>query len=221
MSDNDKILHSGPEYPQSQNYQSPSQPHSQPQVQPQYQYQYQQQQPLPTGSGTLISSPSIASTSTPQLQHQPSSIISGAPDGSDAQFIYPQVTSSEAQYQYPQVTAARETELPEVSRAYTSPPPNQNQFIHPQQQQRQFTNPQAMSQPQLQPTAYGQQGGEWQASLCNCAPCSSCLLGWCLPCICALPLTFYLPLSSRDSSVYMLLMRRDREDHEFANMRTI
>ncbi|KAI1397169.1 PLAC8-domain-containing protein [Hypoxylon fuscum] len=35
----------------------------------------------------------------------------------------------------------------------------------------------------LHPTAYGQQGGEWQASLCTCSPCTSCLLSWCIPCI--------------------------------------
>ncbi|KAL7627918.1 hypothetical protein AAE478_002113 [Parahypoxylon ruwenzoriense] len=33
------------------------------------------------------------------------------------------------------------------------------------------------------PTSFGQQGGEWQASLCDCSPCTSCLLAWCLPCI--------------------------------------
>ncbi|KAH9904107.1 PLAC8-domain-containing protein [Xylariomycetidae sp. FL2044] len=33
------------------------------------------------------------------------------------------------------------------------------------------------------PTAYGQKGGKWQTSLCSCSPFSSCLLGWCLPCI--------------------------------------
>ncbi|KAI1386779.1 PLAC8-domain-containing protein [Hypoxylon trugodes] len=33
------------------------------------------------------------------------------------------------------------------------------------------------------PSAYGQQGGEWQASLCDCSPCTSCLLAWCLPCL--------------------------------------
>lgn len=182
MSDgNEKILHSGPEYPQSQNYQSPSQSHPQPQAQTQY--QYQQPQHHNTGNSVQLSSPSLVSTSTPQLQHQPSSVANSTANGSDAQFIYPQVTSSEAQYQYPQVTAPRETDLPEVSRAFTSPP-NENRFIHPHQQQRQFTNPQGMAHPQLHPTAYGQQGGEWQASLCNCTPCSSCLLAWCLPCIC-------------------------------------
>ncbi|KAI8629044.1 PLAC8 family-domain-containing protein [Xylariaceae sp. FL1651] len=36
---------------------------------------------------------------------------------------------------------------------------------------------------QLHPTAYGEKGGDWQAGLCDCTPCSSCLLAWCLPCI--------------------------------------
>ncbi|KAI8957254.1 PLAC8-domain-containing protein [Daldinia sp. FL1419] len=44
-------------------------------------------------------------------------------------------------------------------------------YVHPQQ-------PQAIPR-----EAYGQQGGEWQASLCDCSPCSSCLLAWCLPCL--------------------------------------
>ncbi|KAI8956061.1 PLAC8 family-domain-containing protein [Xylaria longipes] len=26
-------------------------------------------------------------------------------------------------------------------------------------------------------------GSEWQTGICNCEPCSSCLLGWCLPCL--------------------------------------
>ena len=175
--DHDKIVHSGPEYVHNQNSYSQPQPQQQPYSQPpQQQLQHQN-----TVNSTYISSPSVVSASTP-LQHQQSGIINGTTDGDQAQFLYPQVTPSEAQYQYPQVTAVGDSNLPEVSRAFTSPPTQQNTFIHPQQ--RQFTNPQAMTNPPLQPTAYGQQGGEWQASLCNCAPCSSCLLGWCLPCIC-------------------------------------
>ncbi|KAI1482351.1 PLAC8-domain-containing protein [Daldinia eschscholtzii] len=47
-----------------------------------------------------------------------------------------------------------------------------------------YAHPQAPQQPQEIPReAYGQQGGEWQASLCDCSPCSSCLLAWCLPCL--------------------------------------
>ncbi|KAI0011571.1 PLAC8-domain-containing protein [Xylariaceae sp. FL0662B] len=33
------------------------------------------------------------------------------------------------------------------------------------------------------PTAYGQHGGAWQAGLCSCGPCTTCLLGWCVPCV--------------------------------------
>ncbi|KAI2465880.1 PLAC8-domain-containing protein [Annulohypoxylon bovei var. microspora] len=59
------------------------------------------------------------------------------------------------------------------------------------QQQPLASQPQPQMQMQSQvderayphPTAYGQQGGEWQAGLCNCSPCTSCLLATCLPCI--------------------------------------
>ncbi|OTA56520.1 PLAC8-domain-containing protein [Hypoxylon sp. EC38] len=66
-------------------------------------------------------------------------------------------------------------------------------YVHPQAQSPPPQG-QAQAQPPLQPQpqinaypqialAYGQQGGEWQASLCDCSPCTSCLLGFCLPCI--------------------------------------
>ncbi|KAI1073958.1 PLAC8-domain-containing protein [Whalleya microplaca] len=69
----------------------------------------------------------------------------------------------------------------------------------PPQEHPQYSQPQVYPQPQVEyqapraqppmgtqaggPTAYGQQGGKFQAGLCDCGPCSSCLLGWCLPCI--------------------------------------
>ncbi|KAI4861169.1 PLAC8-domain-containing protein [Hypoxylon rubiginosum] len=47
--------------------------------------------------------------------------------------------------------------------------------------------PQYQSQPPMGqymgPTVQGQQGGKWQADLCSCTPCTSCLLAWCLPCL--------------------------------------
>ncbi|KAI1503783.1 PLAC8 family-domain-containing protein [Biscogniauxia marginata] len=43
--------------------------------------------------------------------------------------------------------------------------------------------PRSEQDPPLHPSAYGQKGGEWQAGLCGCTPCTSCLLSWCLPCI--------------------------------------
>ncbi|OTA99666.1 hypothetical protein M426DRAFT_324917 [Hypoxylon sp. CI-4A] len=64
-------------------------------------------------------------------------------------------------------------------------------YAHPQQQQQQQQHPQQQPQQQqfqaqpmvIDPSAYGQQGGKWQADLCDCSPCSSCLLAWCLPCL--------------------------------------
>ena len=186
----EKIVHSGPEYVHTQNSYSEPQPQQQQQPYPLQPQQPQQQlQHQNTVSSSYVSSPSVVSTSTP-LHHQPSGISNGTANGSEAQFLYPQVTPSEAQYQYPQVTSPGDSNLPEASRSFTSPPPQQNTFINPQQ--RQFTNPQIMAHPPLQPTAYGQQGGEWQASLCDCSPCSSCLLGWCLPCIRTSPTQPYL-----------------------------
>ncbi|KAI0598230.1 PLAC8 family-domain-containing protein [Biscogniauxia sp. FL1348] len=69
--------------------------------------------------------------------------------------------------------------------------PNQLQHEQPYAQTPMSANHQHQPQPQpqqvpeqpLHPSAYGQKGGEWQASLCDCSPCSSCLLSWCLPCI--------------------------------------
>ncbi|KAI0900043.1 hypothetical protein F4806DRAFT_454872 [Annulohypoxylon nitens] len=57
--------------------------------------------------------------------------------------------------------------LPDMQQPQMQPP------MHPQVDQRAYPHP----------TAYGQQGGEWQASLCDCGPCTSCLLAFCLPCI--------------------------------------
>ncbi|KAI5868193.1 PLAC8-domain-containing protein [Durotheca rogersii] len=51
---------------------------------------------------------------------------------------------------------------------------------HPQTQPEQMAREQ---HPHLGPTAFGQQGGPWQAGLCECTPFTSCLLAWCLPCI--------------------------------------
>ncbi|KAI0147688.1 PLAC8 family-domain-containing protein [Xylariaceae sp. FL1272] len=63
----------------------------------------------------------------------------------------------------------------------------------PHQQQQPYTEaapmaaahqPHQQAATQVQPmAAYGQQGGKWQAGLCDCGPCDSCLLGTCLPCI--------------------------------------
>ncbi|KAI0841168.1 PLAC8-domain-containing protein [Hypoxylon sp. FL0890] len=70
---------------------------------------------------------------------------------------------------------------------YLGPDSQSNEPQHQQQQPVQGQPPmQAQMQPQPNapgPTAYGQQGGEWQASLCDCSPCTSCLLGFCLPCL--------------------------------------
>ncbi|KAI1470926.1 PLAC8-domain-containing protein [Daldinia caldariorum] len=79
---------------------------------------------------------------------------------------------------------------------------HQEKYIHDGPQYPQGSDPQYQMQAQPQPyppagmhhqapqqsqaiprEAYGQQGGEWQASLCDCSPCSSCLLAWCLPCL--------------------------------------
>ncbi|KAI4595814.1 hypothetical protein KJ359_006451 [Pestalotiopsis sp. 9143b] len=43
--------------------------------------------------------------------------------------------------------------------------------------------PQQMMQP-MQPAPFEQDmGGEWKASLCNCSPCSSCMVSFCIPCL--------------------------------------
>ena len=103
---------------------------------------------------------------------------------------YPQGPGSEAQFQYPEVTGSTDPQFVQTSRDFSSPPQQQPQqhLQHPlqsfNQHQQQHQHQPPMAQQQLHPTAYGQQGGEWQASLCDCSPCSSCLLGWCLPCIC-------------------------------------
>ncbi|KAI1379655.1 PLAC8-domain-containing protein [Hypoxylon crocopeplum] len=52
-------------------------------------------------------------------------------------------------------------------------------YTHQHDHQHEHQHPHAHTYP----TTYGQQGGEWQAGLCNCSPCTSCLLAWCLPCI--------------------------------------
>ncbi|KAI0172223.1 PLAC8-domain-containing protein [Hypoxylon sp. FL1284] len=49
--------------------------------------------------------------------------------------------------------------------------------------QQQYHAHPPMGQPAMHPSAYGQQGGEWQADLCTCSPCTSCMLAWCLPCL--------------------------------------
>ncbi|KAI1650423.1 PLAC8-domain-containing protein [Daldinia loculata] len=66
------------------------------------------------------------------------------------------------------------------------PHPQGHPQAHPQAhpQVGAYVHPHEPQQPQAIPReAYGQQGGEWQASLCDCSPCSSCLLAWCLPCL--------------------------------------
>lgn len=73
----------------------------------------------------------------------------------------------------------------------------QEKFVHSGPQYPYGSEPQYQQQPMMQdqpqppvrtrafpgPTADGEQGGKWQASLCSCTPCTSCLLAWCLPCI--------------------------------------
>ncbi|KAI0971342.1 PLAC8 family-domain-containing protein [Xylaria arbuscula] len=51
------------------------------------------------------------------------------------------------------------------------------------QQQPYYAQPAPMTQRNL-PQEHLEKGeGEWQTGICSCGPCSSCLLGWCLPCI--------------------------------------
>ncbi|KAI1137815.1 PLAC8-domain-containing protein [Hypoxylon sp. FL0543] len=95
-------------------------------------------------------------------------------------------------YVGPEHSRANEPQQQQVIRGQ----PGTGADMHPQAESSEL---QSQSQPQLQPqaqmqphpyphmqpgpTAYGQQGGEWQASLCDCSPCTSCLLGFCLPCL--------------------------------------
>ncbi|RYP39203.1 hypothetical protein DL767_002311 [Monosporascus sp. MG133] len=95
--------------------------------------------------------------------------------GSEAQFQQYQYTGSEAQFQ----TQQQQPQQYQHTQYTGSEAQAQTTRDLPQQQQLMM----AAQPPHPGPTAYGQQGGEWQASLCDCSPCSSCLLGWCLPCI--------------------------------------
>ncbi|KAI1813189.1 PLAC8-domain-containing protein [Poronia punctata] len=70
--------------------------------------------------------------------------------------------------------------------------PQQQYGVTPDQQQQQHH----MHHPPTQAHAHapapahahvysegGEKESEWQASLCSCSPCGSCLLAWCIPCI--------------------------------------
>ncbi|RYO86787.1 hypothetical protein DL763_006577 [Monosporascus cannonballus] len=96
-----------------------------------------------------------------------------------AQFQPPQYTGSEAQFQTQQ-QQPQHYQYPQYTGSET---PVQTTRDLPQQQPHQQQLMMAAQPPHPGPTAYGQQGGEWQARLCDCTPCSSCLLGWCVPCI--------------------------------------
>ncbi|KAI2621167.1 PLAC8-domain-containing protein [Hypoxylon sp. NC1633] len=78
--------------------------------------------------------------------------------------------------QYPQGSE------PQYQQARGQPPVGTYIHEHPQQQQQQQQHQQQQHLHQ-HPGADGEQGGEWQASLCNCSPCTSCLLSTFLPCI--------------------------------------
>lgn len=128
---------------------------------------------------------------------------------------YPYGVDSEAQFQYPQVATSTGPQSV-ITRDPASAPipvvlpqsqqPQHQHLDHPQQHQQQY--PVMAQQPQLHPTAYGQQGGEWQASLCDCSPCSSCLLSWCIPCIrtCAPLLLHHFRLRLRLSGHLVVIM---------------
>ncbi|RYP71320.1 hypothetical protein DL771_004897 [Monosporascus sp. 5C6A] len=94
-----------------------------------------------------------------------------------AQFQQPQYTGSEAQFQQYQYS---DSEAQSQQYQYTGSEAQAQMTRDLPEQQRLMM---AAQPPQPGPTAYGQQGGEWQASLCNCSPCSSCLLSCFLPCI--------------------------------------
>ncbi|KAI1460410.1 PLAC8-domain-containing protein [Annulohypoxylon moriforme] len=100
-------------------------------------------------------------------------------------YIAPEHTqASEPQPQY-QPTMQAQPPVGTYTQQPLSPQPKGLPEAQPQYQPQ--YQPQMQSQVDLRayphPTAYGQQGGEWQASLCDCSPCTSCLLATCLPCI--------------------------------------
>ncbi|CAJ2513185.1 Uu.00g013040.m01.CDS01 [Anthostomella pinea] len=97
--------------------------------------------------------------SQPQYHHMPPA----------AQMATPQMTP-QPQYQQPHAEVPMSASHQHVQYPHQHPHPPQ-----PQAQNRDMAL--------HNPSAHGQMGGEWQADLCDCSPCSSCMLAWCLPCI--------------------------------------
>ncbi|KAK8016974.1 plac8 family [Apiospora rasikravindrae] len=50
-------------------------------------------------------------------------------------------------------------------------------------EQQQYQNQMPMQATHQPMPSQQVQGGEWQNNLCNCSPCESCLLGFCVPCL--------------------------------------